>query len=129
MNHAKLTQSQPSSLLGRGLAWLLEGPRGYIFLALYIALTAFGAFTNARSLPIFLLFEGSLLLIYYARISNKAKLVYGVLVLLVLLPLLGLRNLFYLEVATQVGIYVALALGLNIVVGFAGLLDLGYVAF
>jgi branched-chain amino acid transport system permease protein len=29
----------------------------------------------------------------------------------------------------QVGIYVLLALGLNVVVGFAGLLDLGYVAF
>src|ERR687885_519130 len=28
-----------------------------------------------------------------------------------------------------VGLYVLLALGLNIVVGFAGLLDLGYVAF
>src|SRR5437764_15176088 len=28
-----------------------------------------------------------------------------------------------------VGVYVLLALGLNIVVGFAGLLDLGYVAF
>ena len=49
--------------------------------------------------------------------------------LLVLLPVLGLRNAYYLEVATQIGIYVALALGLNIVVGFAGLLDLGYVAF
>jgi branched-chain amino acid transport system permease protein len=32
-------------------------------------------------------------------------------------------------VATQVGIFAALALGLNIVVGLAGLLDLGYVAF
>ncbi len=29
----------------------------------------------------------------------------------------------------QIGVYVMLALGLNIVVGFAGLLDLGYVAF
>jgi branched-chain amino acid transport system permease protein len=29
----------------------------------------------------------------------------------------------------QIGIYVLLALGLNVVVGFAGLLDLGYVAF
>jgi len=30
---------------------------------------------------------------------------------------------------TQVAIYVLLAMGLNVVVGFAGLLDLGYVAF
>ncbi|MGR4065527.1 MAG: ABC transporter permease subunit, partial [Vulcanimicrobiaceae bacterium] len=29
----------------------------------------------------------------------------------------------------DIGIYVVLALGLNVVVGFAGLLDLGYAAF
>ena len=31
--------------------------------------------------------------------------------------------------AADAGIYVLLAIGLNVVVGFAGLLDLGYVAF
>ena len=128
MNKAKSTQS-PQSPLAQGWNWLLTTPQVYIILAAYIALTAYGAFVNGRSLPIFLLFEGSLLLIFYARMPNTAKLIYGGLVLLVLLPILGLRNIFYLEVATQVGIYMALALGLNIVVGFAGLLDLGYVAF
>ena len=49
--------------------------------------------------------------------------------LVVLMPTIGYFNSYYLEVATQVGIFVALALGLNIVVGLAGLLDLGYVAF
>ena len=39
----------------------------------------------------------------------------------------GERYLF--RVLDQAGIYVLLALGLNIVVGYAGLLDLGYVAF
>ncbi len=38
-------------------------------------------------------------------------------------------NRYVADVAVQVGIYICLALGLNIVVGFAGLLDLGYVAF
>lgn len=38
-------------------------------------------------------------------------------------------GLFLSEVLTIVGLYVLLGLGLNIVVGFAGLLDLGYVAF
>ena len=47
-------------------------------------------------------------------------------VLLVLPKILGL---FLSEVLTIVGLYVLLGLGLNIVVGFAGLLDLGYVAF
>ena len=45
------------------------------------------------------------------------------------MPVLGSINGYYLEIAIQVGIFVALALGLNIVVGLAGLLDLGYVAF
>jgi branched-chain amino acid transport system ATP-binding protein/branched-chain amino acid transport system permease protein len=39
----------------------------------------------------------------------------------------GDRYLF--RVIDQAGIYVLLALGLNVVVGYAGLLDLGYVAF
>jgi branched-chain amino acid transport system permease protein len=39
----------------------------------------------------------------------------------------GDRYLF--RVLDQAGIYVLLALGLNVVVGYAGLLDLGYVAF
>src|SRR4051812_23876612 len=36
---------------------------------------------------------------------------------------------YMFRVLDQAGIYVLLALGLNIVVGYAGLLDLGYVAF
>lgn len=36
---------------------------------------------------------------------------------------------YFLDIAILVGIYVILALGLNVVVGFAGLLNLGFVAF
>ena len=55
--------------------------------------------------------------------------VIAVLVAMVLLPLLpfGMRRV--LDLTTLVLIYVMLAAGLNIVVGLAGLLDLGYVAF
>ncbi|UCE00157.1 MAG: leucine/isoleucine/valine transporter permease subunit [Chloroflexota bacterium] len=38
-------------------------------------------------------------------------------------------GVFFTEVMDNVGIYIIMALGLNIVVGYAGLLDLGYVAF
>src|SRR6266446_2880118 len=38
-------------------------------------------------------------------------------------------NNYSLDILTLAGIYVVLALGLNIVVGMAGLLDLGYVSF
>ncbi len=78
------------------------------------------------------------------------RLYVGLLVLLVLFPqLVGNNGLFttaagsfldkpfgllapneaLLLDAVSIGIYVVLALGLNIVVGYAGLLDLGYVAF
>jgi branched-chain amino acid transport system permease protein len=56
---------------------------------------------------------------------------YGSLLLIAAL-MLYLPNLlgpFLSEVATNVGLYILMGLGLNIVVGFAGLLDLGYVAF
>ena len=38
-------------------------------------------------------------------------------------------NDYWTGVATRIGLYATLALGLNVVVGFAGLLDIGYVAF
>jgi branched-chain amino acid transport system permease protein len=48
--------------------------------------------------------------------------------LLVFIPWF-LNDIYIAEVMNQVGLYVLMGLGLNIVVGFAGLLDLGYVAF
>ncbi len=41
-------------------------------------------------------------------------------------PVLGI---FFAEILDNVGLFILMGLGLNIVVGFAGLLDLGYVAF
>ncbi|MGH7197227.1 MAG: branched-chain amino acid ABC transporter permease [Candidatus Omnitrophota bacterium] len=43
-------------------------------------------------------------------------------------PLLD-RNAYHIDLLTNVGLYVLLAMGLNVVVGFAGLLNLGYAAF
>lgn len=83
-----------------------------------------------KSVTAFLILLFSLLLIYFStKIPKLVKMVMAIGVLVVLLPLVAGDNRYYMEVATQVGIYVALGLGLNIVVGFAGLLDLGYVAF
>jgi branched-chain amino acid transport system permease protein len=60
------------------------------------------------------------------RTLKLASMLVMAFILLVLPKILGL---FLSEVMTIVGLYVLLGLGLNIVVGFAGLLDLGYVAF
>jgi branched-chain amino acid transport system permease protein len=98
-------------------------------LCAYIAASCLLAFYFPQSVLAFLLVEASLLLLYYVPATAKVKGFLGALVLLVLLPLLGSVNGYYLEIAIQIGIFVALALGLNIVVGFVGLLNLGFVAF
>jgi branched-chain amino acid transport system permease protein len=51
----------------------------------------------------------------------------GIIVLLLLLP--PILGLFFSNILDTVMMYILMGLGLNIVVGFAGLLDLGYVAF
>jgi len=54
----------------------------------------------------------------------------GIGIVLFLLPIVaGHFGNFWVRVMAMALLYVMLALGLNIVVGFAGLLDLGYVAF
>jgi branched-chain amino acid transport system permease protein len=63
-----------------------------------------------------------------ARVRNRvlAAVVIGV---AIILPFFYDDGSAFIEDATTALIYVVMALGLNIVVGFAGLLDLGYVAF
>jgi len=60
------------------------------------------------------------------RSLNWAGIAAG-LILLLILPLI-LRS-FLSNVIDKVGLFVLMGLGLNIVVGYAGMLDLGYVAF
>jgi branched-chain amino acid transport system permease protein len=94
-----------------------------------LALSVVAVTVFPRSILAFLLFQGSLLAIYLTRMPGWLRGGLFAVALLVMMPVIGSFNGYYLEIATQVGIFVALALGLNIVVGLAGLLDLGYVAF
>jgi branched-chain amino acid transport system permease protein len=65
-----------------------------------------------------------------ALFSPYAKfLVIGGVLFAFVMPFLPFANRYVVDVATTVLIYVMLGWGLNIVVGLAGLLDLGYVAF
>ncbi len=111
------------------LAALLNRPWPATAIAVaVIGASSYGVAHFPRSVVAFLLFQASILLLYFAHVTRWLKLALACLTLGVLMPILGTINGYYLEVATQVGIFVALALGLNIVVGLAGLLDLGYVA-
>jgi branched-chain amino acid transport system permease protein len=65
------------------------------------------------------------------RAMKNKLVVYSVCALALLILPLGLQYMgnFWVRIADIALLYVLLALGLNIVVGYAGLLDLGYVAF
>ncbi len=112
---------------------LSRGPGGYAFLSLYLLITSLMLLLNPRTNLgtdiVFILFLLLALAIHRSRVHMGFKITLGVIALGVVLPYFGTLNPYYIDVITQAGIYVVLALGLNVVVGFAGLLDLGYVAF
>lgn len=103
-----------------------------IFLTAYIVVTALGLFLLQESVTAFLLILFSLFLLYKTNFPVKLKWCLGILILTIVMPFVASQGSAfesYMGVATLVGIYVAMALGLNVVVGLAGLLDLGFVAF
>ena len=96
----------------------VDDPSG--FLGYFVALV--GLSSALASLGVFAGLAGPL---------HRARLV-AILIMVALLlvfPLTQSGNTFWIRVAAQAGVLVLAALGLNIVVGSAGLLDLGYVAF
>ncbi|QYN31951.1 hypothetical protein K1T35_25305 [Pseudonocardia sp. DSM 110487] len=93
---------------------------GAVFLSF---LAAAGAGTGAL--------HASGLLSWVAALSERHRgFGVGVLLLCALaLPFTEAGSEYWMTVAANIGVYAATAIGLNIVVGLAGLLDLGYVAF
>ncbi|OHE60525.1 MAG: hypothetical protein A2Z47_02215 [Thermodesulfovibrio sp. RBG_19FT_COMBO_42_12] len=61
------------------------------------------------------------------RYPNVRSMFFVLLVLFLFIPYIS--SDYFTDVAILAGIYIILALGLNVVVGFAGLLNLGFVAF
>jgi branched-chain amino acid transport system permease protein len=108
---------------------LQQGAWPYIIAILHLLLGTVLVYSSPRSIIAFLVLMSSFFSLYYFKTAMGFKLLMGAILALVIMPVLGVRNIFYLEVIFQISVFAALALGLNIVVGFAGLLDLGYVAF
>ncbi len=63
------------------------------------------------------------------NLSKLVRIALALAILFIAVPIAGLTNSFLFELGIQIGIFAALALGLNVVVGQAGLLDLGFAAF
>jgi branched-chain amino acid transport system permease protein len=80
-----------------------------------------------KQLPRYILFHQDRLSRVFSR---NIKYFYGALfVLIFLIPLLPFTSNYFLHLCTYVMMYIILSLGLNILPGFTGLLDLGYVGF
>ncbi len=133
---ATVTVSQPSGR--KRLRELLDQPKhaviagiAYVAFAVLLVLvldrsSMWYPLANMVAVPVFLL---SPLVVVSLNIRKALKIGMLVVMFAVIMPVVGIENPPYLELAVQVSIFAGLALGLNIVVGFAGLLDLGYVAF
>ena len=71
----------------------------------------------------------------FTGITKQARFTYGKTAITIAALIIAIQWPLHMDpgiqsiLTTQVAIYVLLAMGLNVVVGFAGLLDLGYVAF
>ncbi len=78
-----------------------------------------------RNIPRYSFFQEKLSGIF----SKNIKYIYGAFfVLIFLIPLMPINN-YIIHLCTYVMMYIILSLGLNILPGFTGLLDLGYVGF
>lgn len=108
---------------------LTHSPLWPALVLFYIVGVTYQLTLTPRALLWRLLLLGGLLLIYYMPRHPLIKVAYAGLVALIIVPMIGIRNPFLLELGFQICAFATLALGLNIVVGFAGLLDLGYIAF
>ncbi len=120
---------QAREILHKVTAFLNRGKAPYILSLSLIVLGFVLVYLSPRSIPAFLVFTVAAGLPYFLNMKRGAKLVMAVVVAVVLVPILGARNIFYLEVIFQIAVFSALSLGLNIVVGFSGLLNFGYMAF
>jgi branched-chain amino acid transport system permease protein len=101
------------------------------FLTAYVAVTSalMFLFKVDFATPVFLCLLAGLLFIHLGNAQKWLKLALSTAVIGVVVPLVGMENGALLNVSIMVAVNVVLALGLNLVVGFAGLLDLGYVGF
>ena len=109
--------------------WVRTGWTPYVITAAALLLTFLLVYSDPLNLMYFLLFLASMSLLYFMPLNLKFRIATALIVALIIVPIIGMRNISYLEVIFQICIFSALALGLNIVVGFTGLLNMGYVAF
>lgn len=113
--------------------WLVLGIP-FLFYALFLSLKiegvdVGGSDENIVGLIFIFIFIASALFAIRGTNSGGERIIYsiGLVILIIILP--QLTDLLQNAILGAVAIFIVMGIGLNIVVGYAGLLDLGYVAF
>ena len=75
----------------------------------HILLGTYLVYLNPRSAISFLVFISSFYTVYKIPVSWRFKLVVGAVLALVIVPVIGVRNIFYLEIMFQISVFAALA--------------------
>ena len=88
-----------------------------------------GSEENVLGLFLVFLFIGAALFAFREADSGREKTALSLVLLVLIIVLPQLTDLFQNAVLGAVAIFIIMGIGLNVVVGYAGLLDLGYVAF
>src|SRR5512143_3323951 len=83
----------------------------YVITLLHVLLGTVLVYSSPRSILAFLVLLSSFFSLYYFKTPMRFKLLVGAFLALIIMPVLGVRNIFYLEVIFQISIFAALALG------------------
>jgi branched-chain amino acid transport system permease protein len=122
-----------STFLEKASHWAILGLPALLYLSFLILrlpnVNIGGAEENVLGLLLIFLFIGSSLFALRAANQGRQKILLSIFLLALILILPQLTDQFQNAVLGAVAIFVVMGLGLNVVVGYAGLLDLGYVAF
>lgn len=124
-----LRKRDPMNIITEQLKKLNNGLAAKIITIAHVFGATLWVYYAPLSKVAFFLLVASFFTLFAMNTPKVFKFAIAMVLALIVVPIIGVRNIFYLEIIFQMSVFSALALGLNIVVGFAGLLDLGYVAF
>lgn len=119
------------ALLAAVLFLPFKGPKGagILFISILLGLFILYLFTSTLRTNEYITSKTAALLHYCGTALSKYRELTFIFMIALFFFLPFVLTDYYLDVLVTSGIYILLALGLNIIVGFAGLLNLGFAAF
>jgi branched-chain amino acid transport system permease protein len=116
-----LFKIQPFSIVLKRLVFAISGLRPLGALLVFAITAGLAYFSSGR--------KNRTAVLKSPKVIKRNRIILISILAVIILSLPYVLGIFYSEILNTTGLFIMMGLGLNIVVGFAGLLDLGYVAF